>query len=186
VKTLTASDRSALIKLASSLDKGSQERKVILAGLKKSAGVYISSKVEPTPVMLQAIKVMEKLFPYGLRLEKRGSKVELSTYREGYLAKTIPGRWVSNWSVGGDHNFPYQETPDSVVKLRAFVSVTAIFHEDGKVEVELRQPKLPLEGRDYAEGEDTTLFKGRVFKGPATRAVKKARAAFDMWGAKFV
>jgi|SaaInlV_200m_DNA_4_1039719.scaffolds.fasta_scaffold24874_2 hypothetical protein len=36
-KSLTASDRSALIKLAHSLEKGSDERKAILAGLKKAS-----------------------------------------------------------------------------------------------------------------------------------------------------
>ena len=35
-KSLTASDRSSLIKLAHSLEKGSDERKAILAGLKSS------------------------------------------------------------------------------------------------------------------------------------------------------
>ena len=35
---LTASDRKALIRLASTLPKGSQERRVILSGLKKAAG----------------------------------------------------------------------------------------------------------------------------------------------------
>jgi hypothetical protein len=36
-KSLTASDRSSLIKLAHSMEKGSEERKAILAGLKKVA-----------------------------------------------------------------------------------------------------------------------------------------------------
>jgi len=40
-RTLTASDRKSLIRLASTLPSGSAERKAILAGLKKSA----SSKV---------------------------------------------------------------------------------------------------------------------------------------------
>ena len=37
MKNLTASDRSALIRLAASLPKGSEERRAILAGLSKSA-----------------------------------------------------------------------------------------------------------------------------------------------------
>ena len=37
-RTLTASDRSSLIRLASTLPAGSAERKAILAGLSKSAG----------------------------------------------------------------------------------------------------------------------------------------------------
>ena len=36
-KILTASDRSILIKLASSMDKGSDERRAILSGLKRTA-----------------------------------------------------------------------------------------------------------------------------------------------------
>ena len=36
MKKLTASDRSSLIKLASSLEKGSDERRAILAGLKQA------------------------------------------------------------------------------------------------------------------------------------------------------
>ena len=40
-RTLTAQDRSALIRLASDLPEGSAERKAILAGLKKSAGANI-------------------------------------------------------------------------------------------------------------------------------------------------
>jgi hypothetical protein len=36
-KTITATDRKALIRLASSMDKGSPQRLVILAGLKKEA-----------------------------------------------------------------------------------------------------------------------------------------------------
>ena len=35
-KTLTATDRSSLIRLASSMEKGSEDRRVILAGLKIS------------------------------------------------------------------------------------------------------------------------------------------------------
>ena len=37
MKNLTASDRKNLIKLASSLPKGSKERRIILAGIKKKA-----------------------------------------------------------------------------------------------------------------------------------------------------
>ena len=36
-KTLTATDRKALIRLASSMEKGSEERRAILAGLSKTA-----------------------------------------------------------------------------------------------------------------------------------------------------
>ena len=36
-RRLTASDRTSLIRLASSLEKGSEERRAILSGLKKLA-----------------------------------------------------------------------------------------------------------------------------------------------------
>lgn len=45
-KTLTASDRTTLIRLASTLDKGSPERKAILAGLKKTASKTTTLKAD--------------------------------------------------------------------------------------------------------------------------------------------
>ena len=54
-RTLTAADRSALIRLANTLPVGSEERKAILAGLKKSAGDLDALKVDfwkiRTPVL---------------------------------------------------------------------------------------------------------------------------------------
>lgn len=184
MKNLTASNRKSLIRLASSLPKGSDERKAILAGL-KAAGTYISPKVEPTPVMLQAIAVMEKLWPYGLRLERRDSKVRLGTYREGYVTKKVYGQVSTYPSVGGDYNIPYQATQDSEESLRAMVNVDVYFYDNGKVEVVLRQPKRPISGRQWADDEEDLLFKGTTFGGAAVRAVKQAKAAFDMWEAKF-
>jgi hypothetical protein len=65
-KTLTATDRKSLIKLASTLPVGSGERRVILAGLKKEAGfgtyrdqlgVFISGfTTEARNLMLPMIK----------------------------------------------------------------------------------------------------------------------------------
>ena len=48
-RTLTASDRSALIRLASTLPAGSPEKKAILAGLSKSAGLASERKAARTP-----------------------------------------------------------------------------------------------------------------------------------------
>ena len=45
-RTLTASDRSALIRLASTLPAGSEERKAILAGLSKKARGYPRTDAE--------------------------------------------------------------------------------------------------------------------------------------------
>jgi len=46
-KTLTASDRKTLIRLASTMEKGSPERKAILAGLSKASGV-VQPKTDKT------------------------------------------------------------------------------------------------------------------------------------------
>jgi hypothetical protein len=49
MRNLTASDRSALIKLASSLPKGSSERKAILAGLRGSSKAASFSQTIASP-----------------------------------------------------------------------------------------------------------------------------------------
>ena len=64
-RTLTAADRSALIRLAATLDKGSPERKAILAGLEKSAygwsrsekelGRKAMAELELTPAQMYAL-----------------------------------------------------------------------------------------------------------------------------------
>jgi len=46
-RTLTAADRSALIRLASTMEKGSPERKAILAGLNKSAQPDVEYYITP-------------------------------------------------------------------------------------------------------------------------------------------
>ena len=43
-RTLTAADRSALIRLASTMEKGSPERKAILAGLEKTSAAVITDQ----------------------------------------------------------------------------------------------------------------------------------------------
>jgi len=48
-RTLTASDRRSLIRLASTMPVGSPERKAILAGLSQSAGM-LSSNIDPDRV----------------------------------------------------------------------------------------------------------------------------------------
>ena len=60
-RSLTASDRSALIRLASTLPKGSKERKAILAGLKEAA--------RRTPITLQELLDLDE--GGTLLLEKR-------------------------------------------------------------------------------------------------------------------
>ena len=68
-RTLTASDRSSLIRLASSLPAGSPERKTILAGLKK-ADDYEKS-VSPKDEFVRNGVPLENLDPKTLAEEKR-------------------------------------------------------------------------------------------------------------------
>jgi len=77
---LTASDRKALIRLASTLPVGSDERKVILAGLKKS------KQAAPTPA------VDETLAPYqnlAADFERKFRALDMSSGRVRYFGKTV-------------------------------------------------------------------------------------------------
>lgn len=80
---LTASDRSALIRLASSLPQGSEERKTLLAQLKESAA---------DPVYL------EKPHDYLGAIQKRFRK-ENAKYQGG---KVTDQMWLNGWHSGVD------------------------------------------------------------------------------------
>jgi hypothetical protein len=75
---LTASDRAALIKIASELPKGGSERRLILAGLIKTAGKMpfkLGDVITPTVSGQQgdSRKVYHKGYPYKIvDLEGRG------------------------------------------------------------------------------------------------------------------
>lgn len=73
--TLTAQDRASLIRLASSLPVGSEERKVILAGLEKSASMMgndiLNSFVDPKKFMATRNKLSMDKQSQDLLLEVR-------------------------------------------------------------------------------------------------------------------
>ena len=46
MRRLTASDRKSLIKLASSLEKGSDERRAILSGLKRASSMHVNDEFD--------------------------------------------------------------------------------------------------------------------------------------------
>ena len=82
-RTLTSSDRSALIRLAASLPKGSEERRAILAGLKTAGGDYLEDYVD----------FLAKQFP---QLE--------DTAAAGYLGRLKDGKVLLLYAEGGKVN----------------------------------------------------------------------------------
>ena len=92
-RTLTASDRSSLIRLASTLEKGSEERRAILAGLKKSAGKAGAFKVGDL-VRYTGKFLRNTGMQSGAPID--GKVVEV--YSKGYFA----GHPVVQWSNGGE------------------------------------------------------------------------------------
>ena len=82
-KTLTAADRKALIRLASSMEAGSQERRAILAGLTKTAGgrdvVLEEMVVGDHPEENEGVRMVR----VTVELDKRGRP-------SGFYAKVAP------------------------------------------------------------------------------------------------
>lgn len=100
-RTLTASDRSALIRLASAMPVGSPERKAILAGLKQ-AGEFLQpgSSVEAGSVRYH--RYMDSLHVTDLtNAGKRGKKVDqfvlydLNYMRRNQIAQAQFDKWLS-------------------------------------------------------------------------------------------
>ena len=92
-RTLTASDRSALIRLASSMPVGSGERRAILAGLKVAGKVEIHEGAE-----LVALRDASVGFPVGsgrghIGVVRKGSRVRVSyaTNRGHVFARLVTG-----------------------------------------------------------------------------------------------
>ena len=75
MRTLTASDRSALIKLASSLPSGSSERKAILAGLQGSSSKTASGVNIPGVHVLDNAIVQDNAKVYGKANVRDDAKV---------------------------------------------------------------------------------------------------------------
>ena len=68
-RTLTASDRKALIRLASTMEKGSPERKAILAGLGKKAGDLAALKADLKKIRTPVLELGDYIgegFPAGV------------------------------------------------------------------------------------------------------------------------
>lgn len=76
-RTLTAADRSLLIKLASSMPVGSPERKAILKGLSKTAGKSELQVAFPSDVKSDFDKLYDRLSRYyDLAKRERGPEMK--------------------------------------------------------------------------------------------------------------
>ena len=91
MKALTASDRKSLIKLASSLEKGSDERRAILSGLKKASNLVAI----PVPFQTDSGLSWEELGFY----EETPEEAEAQSAILKYLGKRDPG---SLQAAGGE------------------------------------------------------------------------------------
>ena len=92
-RTLTAADRSRLIRLASTMEKGSEERKAILAGLSKSAATRYEHNGELKTLAQLAREAIGK----DVFLDSRGrSNYNILMDRSGDSAsvfKVSPSQW---------------------------------------------------------------------------------------------
>ena len=82
-RTLTAADRSALIRLASTLPAGSEERRAILAGLSKQANAWPSGTLD-----LRSLG-QKGLLQHAVDIVKRTRPFEIDDYN----APTVNGRY---------------------------------------------------------------------------------------------
>lgn len=98
MRALTASDRSVLIRLASTMPAGSPERKAILVGLSKSADKWISKAIKrpgrlhdyfgvPEGDNIPVAKIDAEI--KKLTAKKDKTKEELSLLQALNLAKTL-------------------------------------------------------------------------------------------------
>ena len=84
-RTLTAADRSALIRLASTMPAGSEERKAILAGLSKKANAFPKGKIRLSDLAMKglvqvATDIVKRTRPFEIDNPERedGPKVTLT------------------------------------------------------------------------------------------------------------
>jgi hypothetical protein len=88
-RTLTASDRSALIRLASTLPKGSDERKAILAGLRKRAEDYLDTLVKT--VERGPVEFVESDGKVWYGFDPKDRQVILEPERRGLRLRVVEG-----------------------------------------------------------------------------------------------
>jgi hypothetical protein len=125
MRRFTASDRSALIKLASSLPAGSSERKAILAGLERVGGV-VPDQLQYLMNELQHVQGVSNVyvketwsdgyFHLGVVLEPKESKNALG----GWSGKIVEFATRANGSFFKFYNLP--DYPKVAALVRSLVS----------------------------------------------------------------
>ena len=111
MKNLTASDRSALIRLAASLPKGSEERRAILAGLSKSAAPTADDwELYAKPGVGDAVRILNAALAEGYRfLDKRLRGKRWDEYGRGLSPENEEIMHIVHMAMG-----PYERAADSI------------------------------------------------------------------------
>ena len=134
MKTLTTSDRKALIRLASTMPVGSADRKTILKGLKASADRY------DTPEMDVALDVLGAASPGILRWLNANTNLG---WKARYADGSARGAHIS-FGLNASQTYTAQ-----VPRYKGGGWWTVVVHlgaEDGKVNVEVGTPYEPRRG----------------------------------------
>lgn len=76
MKTLTASDRTALIKLASTLPQGSEERRAILSGLKSAVFLPSISDADQVKILEQVGNHFERRYGLDFEIDEEGAGLD--------------------------------------------------------------------------------------------------------------
>lgn len=105
-RPLTAADRSALIRLASTLEKGSPERRAILAGLDKAGS---SKKEKYVQLFRDLAGKRRKTIMIDLKGVMGGSTNGLREFKRGRMGR--PKRW------SGGRNGPFERVSLSIIPL---------------------------------------------------------------------
>ena len=96
MKNLTASDRKALIRLASSLEKGSSERRAILAGLDRVDRSKVAKKSKTAASMAKHIQALQRMFPKSMV-----ESTEAGGWGSGGIWTSFGEEGISNYQRAG-------------------------------------------------------------------------------------
>ena len=112
-RTLTAADRSALIRLASTMPAGSEGRRAILAGLVRTSAheigytgqvwtdrVFVPHDIADLPEVVSAAKdfAARAKMQIGVTFRVETGVDQVSVNMEGWPEDVPFGRWVYQWS----------------------------------------------------------------------------------------
>lgn len=129
-KSLNASDRTALIRLASTLPKGSKERRAILAGLKTAYFAAELSEDEQVKILEQVASHFERRYGLDTEIEEEGVGLESPTlyaWDEGdepAYRSTLDVSYddINGWTIGvGAHRHGFSTSLGDKVGVRDII-----------------------------------------------------------------